>query len=60
LPLILSIQNYNPLSLYTFRLASSYQFKSACACGLILMLVGSSCFIFKGIYQFIKEKSNGK
>ena len=60
LPLILSIQNYNPLSLYIFRLASSYQFKSACACGLILMLVGSSCFIFKGIYQFIKEKSNGK
>lgn len=60
LPLILSIQNYNPLSLYTFRLASSYQFKASCVCGLILMLVGSCCFIFKGIYQFIKEKSNEK
>ena len=60
LPLILSIQNYNPLSLYTFRLASSYQFGSSCVCGLILMLVGSSCFILNGIYQFIKEKSNEK
>ena len=55
LPLILSIQNFTPLSLYTFRLASSYQFNSSCVCGIILMIVGSSCFILKGFYQFLRK-----
>ena len=56
LPLILSIQNYNPLSLYTFRLASSYQFESSCLCGIILMIVGSSFFILKSLYDFVSKK----
>lgn len=56
LPLILSIQNYNPLSLYTFRLASSYQFEASCLCGIILMIVGSSFFILKSLYDFVSNK----
>ena len=46
LPLILGIQNFETLALYTYRLASSYRFPEACACGSILILLGISVFAF--------------
>ena len=39
LPLVLSIPRFNSLALYTYKLASSYRFNQACACGTILVLV---------------------
>lgn len=52
LPLILSLQNYSTLALYTFRLASSYQFSASASCGIVLMITGSVCFII----SFLKTK----
>ena len=36
LPLVLGIPGFDTLSLYTYRLAGSYRFREACACGLVL------------------------
>ncbi len=39
LPLLLSIQNFDTLSLFTYKLAAAYKFNEACASGLILGLI---------------------
>lgn len=44
LPLVLSIPRFTNLALYTYRLASSYRFNQACACGLILVALCSIVF----------------
>ncbi|QTQ12169.1 iron ABC transporter permease [Treponema parvum] len=44
LPLILAIPRYDTLSLFTYRLASSYRFDDACACGCILALLTAGVF----------------
>ena len=46
MPLILSIKKFNTLALYTYRLAGSYRFSAACACGAIVALL--SALIFGG------------
>lgn len=47
MPLILSIKNFNTLALYTYRLAGSYKFSAACACGAIIAVL--SALIFRGV-----------
>ena len=47
MPLILSINNFNTLALYTYRLAGSYKFSAACACGAIIAVL--SALIFRGV-----------
>ena len=44
LPLVLSMQKFSTLSLFTYRLAASYRFTEACVSGLILGLVCSVVF----------------
>ena len=39
MPLMLSIPEFNTLALYTYRLAGSYRFSQACACGGIVALL---------------------
>ena len=45
LPLTLSLRNFTTLSLYTYRLASSYKLNEACACGLILAFICMTIFL---------------
>lgn len=45
MPLILSIKDFNTLSLYTYKLAGAYRFSQACACGSILAFI--SLFIVR-------------
>ncbi|MCF0242281.1 MAG: iron ABC transporter permease [Treponema sp.] len=46
LPLLLSLKNFQTLSLYTYRLSGSYRFNTACASGTILGLICFLVFIF--------------
>ena len=46
LPLVLAIPNFDTLALYTYRLAGSYRFREACACGLTLAAVAMPVFAF--------------
>lgn len=46
MPLVLSIQGFNNLALYTYRLSSSYRFYGACTCGVLLTVV---CLILSAI-----------
>jgi thiamine transport system permease protein len=45
LPLVLAIPRYETLALYTYRLAGSYRFNEACACGVILAFISTLLFI---------------
>lgn len=47
MPLILSIRNFNTLALYTYRLANSYKFSAACACGAIIAVL--SAIVFRSV-----------
>ena len=51
LPLVLAIPNFNTLSLFTYRLASSYRFNEACAAGLILAILCALIFGFSTEFQ---------
>lgn len=44
LPLVLSIPNFDTLSLFTYRLAGSYRFNEACAAGVILGILCAVVF----------------
>lgn len=46
IPMVLSIQGFSNLSLYTYRLSSAYRFYAACTCGVLLTLL---CLILTGI-----------
>lgn len=39
LPLVLAVSKFDTLALYTYRLASSYRFAEACACGMLLCVL---------------------
>lgn len=39
LPLVLAVPKFDTLALYTYRLASSYRFAEACACGMLLCVL---------------------
>ena len=52
LPLVLAIPHFDTLSLFTYRLASSYRFSEACASGLIL---GAFCMILFAFANKMKE-----
>lgn len=53
LPLVLSIQKFDTLALYTYRLASSYRFSQASFCGLILGII---CMLLFAISNKLKEE----
>ncbi len=44
LPLVLALQKFDTLSLFTYRLAGSYRFPEACASGLVLGLICMTVF----------------
>lgn len=44
LPLVLSIPKFDTLALYVYKLASSYRFNQACACGIILTFICLALF----------------
>ncbi len=46
LPLVLSMQKFSTLSLFTYRLAGSYRFTEACVSGLLLGIICSVVFGF--------------
>lgn len=54
LPLILSMQKFPTLSLFTYRLAGSYRFTEACGAGLLLGLI---CSV---VFGFAKKIGGGK
>lgn len=39
LPLVLSIPRFNTIALYTYKLAGTYRFNQACACGIIVTVL---------------------
>jgi len=53
LPLVLAIPRYETLALLTYRLAGSYRFSEACACGCILGLLTAGVFAFS---DFIEKR----
>ena len=62
LPLVLSIPGFDTLSLYTYRLAGSYRFREACACGLVLAAVAIPVFAFTagGASSSYKKKKDSR
>lgn len=56
LPLVLSLQRFNTLSLLTYRLASSYRFGEACASG---MLLGILCMALFALGSETQTKKRG-
>ncbi len=54
LPLVLSMQKYTTLSLFTYRLAGSYKFTEACVSGLLLGII---CSVVFGFSKKIGEKN---
>ncbi len=52
LPLVLSLKDFNTLSLFTYRLAGRYKFHEACACGIILAVI---CAAFFAVSNKIKD-----
>ncbi len=54
LPLVLAIHKFDTLSLYTYRLAGSYRFPEACACGLLL---GALCMT---VFSLSRKKNPSK
>lgn len=44
LPLVLSIPRFNTIALYTYKLAGTYRFNQACACGIIITVL-CGCFV---------------
>ena len=53
LPLVLAVPHYDTLSLFTYRLASSYRYAQASASGLVLSIL---CIILFAIGNLLKEK----
>lgn len=45
LPLMLAIPNFDTMALYTYKLAGSYRFNEACACGVVLGLLATPIFL---------------
>ncbi len=47
LPLMLSVRNFETLPLFLFRLAGSYRFSEAAACGVILAVITGGIFFLR-------------
>jgi thiamine transport system permease protein len=59
LPLVLAVPRFDTLSLYTYRLAGSYRFAQACACGAILGLLCALVFGISQAYMHADRKTAG-
>ncbi len=57
LPLVFALPDFETLSLYTYKLAGSYHFREACACGVILALVTIPVFVLSAVSG---QKSDGR
>lgn len=53
LPLMLSVRNFDTLSLYTYRLAGAYRFNQSCACATIL---GALCCCVFGLSNINRRR----
>ena len=51
IPLLLSLRNFDTLSLFTYRLASSYKTNMSCASGLILSLLCMTVFLISSKFK---------
>ena len=56
LPLMLAIPKFETLALHTYKLAGSYRFQEACACGVILAIITVPLFIFTNTEKRGKTK----
>ncbi len=56
LPLMLAIPKFETLALHTYKLAGSYRFQEACACGVILAIIAVPLFIFTNTEKRGKAK----
>lgn len=54
IPLVLSIQGFNNLALYTYKLSSAYRFYPACTCGVLLTAI---CLILTAIRNRIMKNA---
>ncbi len=52
IPLLLALRNYDTLSLFTYRLASSYKTNLSCASGLILAFI---CMTLFAVSDYLKK-----
>lgn len=56
LPLVLAIPRLETLALYTYKLAGSYRFNEACACGIILGLITIPVFVLTSKKEKVYDK----
>ena len=57
LPLVLAIPNFSTLALYTYRLAGAFRFNQACACALVMIILGVMPFV-GGINELLHNKKS--
>jgi len=57
LPLVLAVPRFDTLSLYTYRLAGSYRFSQACACGAVLGFMCALVFVIS--QKYMQQKHTG-
>lgn len=60
LPLTLSLNHFETLSLYTYRLAGAYRFPEACASGSVLIISGIILFVLADFFASDKRIKNGR
>lgn len=60
LPLTLSLNHFETLSLYTYRLAGAYRFPEACAAGSVLIISGIILFVLADFFASDKRIKNGR
>ena len=60
LPLTLSLNRFETLSLYTYRLAGAYRFPEACAAGSVLIISGIILFVLADFLASDKRIKNGR
>ncbi len=57
LPLVLAVPNFSTLALYTYRLAGAFRFNQACACALVMIILGVIPFV-GGINELLHSKKS--
>ena len=55
LPLVLGIPNFSTLALYTYRLAGAFKFNQACACAVVMIIVGALPFVITVILNLFQD-----
>ncbi len=55
---MLAVPNFSTLALYTYRLAGAFRFNQACACAMVMILVGVVPFVIARKRDVIARKPN--